>query len=88
MDGGVDEIISTRRLVHIVGAYGIFDNKLKSIEMCVSRFDTETKDSFLDLYTKVDSGVSVDDIMAEQNQEDEADANVDQDDDDDSYSFS
>ena len=87
MDGGVDEIISTRRLVHIVGAYGIFDNKLKSIEMCVSRFDTETKDSFLDLYTKVDSGVSVEDIMSQQNQDDEADDDA-QDDDDDSYSFS
>ena len=65
MDGGVDEIISTRRLVHIVGAYCIFDNKMKAIEMCVARFDTETKDSFLDLYTKVDSGVSVEDIMSE-----------------------
>jgi cobaltochelatase CobS len=87
MDGGVDEIISTRRLVHIVGAYGIFDNKLRSIEMCVSRFDTETKDSFLDLYTKVDSGVSVEDIMAEQHQEDDVDLNDSQDGDDD-YSFS
>jgi len=86
MDGGVDEIISTRRLVHIVGAYGIFDNKLKSIEMCVSRFDTETKDSFLDLYTKVDSGVSVEDIMSQQNQDD--DVEEDDQDDDDDYSFS
>ena len=64
MDGGVDEIISTRRLVHIIGAFCIFDNKMKAIEMCVSRFDTETKDSFLDLYTKVDAGVSVEDIMS------------------------
>ena len=64
-DGGVDEIISTRRLVHIIGAYSIFDNKMKAIEMCVARFDSETKDSFLDLYTKVDAGASVDDIMAE-----------------------
>ena len=86
MDGGVDEIISTRRLVHIVGAYGIFDNKLKSIEMCVSRFDTETKDSFLDLYTKVDSGVSVEDIMSQQNQDDDVEEDVQDDDDD--YSFS
>ena len=70
MDGGVDEIISTRRLVHIVGAYCIFDNKMKAIEMCVSRFDTETKDSFLDLYTKVDSGVSVEDIMASNTDDD------------------
>ena len=42
-EGGVDEIISTRRLVHIVGAYAIFDDKLKAIEMCVARFDDETK---------------------------------------------
>ena len=69
-DGGVDEIISTRRLVHIIGAYSIFDNKMKAIEMCVSRFDTETKDSFLDLYTKVDAGVSVDDILAKNTGED------------------
>ena len=64
LDGGVDEIISTRRLVHIIGAYSIFDKKMRAIEMCVSRFDTETKDSFLDLYTKVDAGVSVEDIMS------------------------
>jgi len=73
MDGGVDEIISTRRLVHIIGAYCIFDNKMKAIEMCVSRFDTETKDSFLDLYTKVDAGVSVDEIMALNTEEDSDD---------------
>ena len=72
MDGGVDEIISTRRLVHIVGAFGIFDNKMTAIEMCVSRFDSETKTSFLDLYTKVDEGVSTDDILAGQT-EDEID---------------
>jgi MoxR-like ATPase len=72
-DGGVDEIISTRRLVHIIGAYCIFNNKLKAIEMCVSRFDTETKDSFLDLYTKVDAGVSVEDIMASNTEDDSVD---------------
>ncbi len=71
MDGGVDELISTRRLVHIIGAFCIFDNKMKAIEMCVSRFDTETKDSFLDLYTKVDAGVSVEDIMASDKDENE-----------------
>jgi MoxR-like ATPase len=71
MDGGVDEIISTRRLVHIIGAFSIFDNKMKAIEMCVSRFDTETKESFLDLYTKVDAGASVDDIMAEKSDDDD-----------------
>ena len=63
-EGACDEIISTRRLVHIVGAFGIFEDKLKSIALCISRFDAETKETFLDLYTKVDAGVSVDDILA------------------------
>jgi MoxR-like ATPase len=71
MDGGVDEIISTRRLVHIIGAFSIFDNKIKAIEMCVSRFDSETKDSFLDLYTKVDAGVSVEELTSKPEEEDE-----------------
>jgi len=53
-DGGIDEIISTRRLVHIVRAYSIFNNKAKAIEVCVNRFDDETKQSFLELYDKVD----------------------------------
>ena len=64
-EGGIDEIISTRRLVHIVNAFGIFDDKAKAITMCISRFDGETRDSFLDLYTKVDAGVSVEDIVSE-----------------------
>ena len=63
-EGACDEIISTRRLVHIVGAFSIFDDKLKSIALCISRFDAETKETFLDLYTKVDDGVSVEDILA------------------------
>jgi len=56
-DGGIDEIISTRRLVHIIEAYSIFSDKMKAIELCVNRFDDDTKASFLDLYTKVDAGV-------------------------------
>ena len=72
-EGGVDEIISTRRLVHIVNAFSIFDDKLKAISMCISRFDTETKESFLDLYSKVDAGVSVEEIMAEKSADDEDD---------------
>jgi hypothetical protein len=72
-DGGVDEIISTRRLVHIIGAYSIFDSKMKAIEMCVARFDTETKDSFLDLYTKVDAGASIDELMSAPDNSDEED---------------
>jgi cobaltochelatase CobS len=55
-DGGVDEVITTRRLVHIVQAYQIFGDRLRAITNCVNRFDEDTKQSFLDLYTKVDSG--------------------------------
>ena len=62
-DGGVDEIISTRRLVHIAEAYSIFKNKMKAIEVCTNRFDDDTKTSFVDLYTKVDAGVSADQIL-------------------------
>ena len=69
-EGGIDEIISTRRLVHIVNAFGIFEDKAKALTMCISRFDAETRDSFLDLYTKVDAGVSVEDIMAEKSDDD------------------
>ena len=54
-DGGIEEIISTRRLVHIVRAYAIFKNKAKAIQVCVNRFDDETKQSFLELYDKVDA---------------------------------
>jgi len=54
-EGAIDELISTRRLVHIAQAFSMFNNKLKAIELCVSRFDTETKATFLDLYTKVDA---------------------------------
>ena len=61
-EGGVDEIISTRRLVHIVGAYSIFKDKSKAIELTVNRFDAETKDSFLDLYGKIDAGVDVENL--------------------------
>ena len=56
-DGGIDEIISTRRLVHIAKSYAIFGDRMKSIELCVARFDSEIKDTFLDLYTKIDAEV-------------------------------
>ena len=65
-DGGVDEIISTRRLVHITQAYTIFGNKMKAIQMCTNRFDDDTKNSFVELYTKVDAGANVEDIMEDQ----------------------
>ena len=58
-DGGVDEVISTRRLDHIVKAFAIFGDKLQSIELCVARFDEDTKMSFMDLYTKIDAGISI-----------------------------
>lgn len=54
-DGGIEEIISTRRLVHIVKAYSIFKDKAKAIQVCVNRFDDETKQAFLELYDKVDA---------------------------------
>ena len=57
-EGAVDEVISTRRLVHIAKAFSMFNDKLKSIEVCLARFDEDTKASFLDLYTKVDAGVN------------------------------
>ena len=54
-DGGVEEIISTRRLVHIIRAFSIFKDKAKAIQVCVNRFDDETKQSFIELYDKVDA---------------------------------
>jgi len=65
-DGGVDEIISTRRLVHITQAFAIFDDKMKAIKMCTNRFDDDTKNSFVELYTKVDAGASTESIMDDQ----------------------
>ena len=56
-DGGVDDLISTRRLVHIARTYGIFGDRSKAIELCISRFDEDTRVAFLDLYSKVDSKV-------------------------------
>ena len=56
-DDGVDEVISTRRLCHIVQTFSIFDKRDKAIDLCISRFDEDTKAAFLDLYSKVDDGV-------------------------------
>jgi len=53
-DGGIEEVISTRRLVHIVKAYSIFNDKAKAMQVCLNRFDDETKQSFMELYDKVD----------------------------------
>jgi MoxR-like ATPase len=59
-NGGIDEIISIRRLVHIVRAHAIFKDKMKAITLCVSRFDTEVKNAFLDLYGKIDNNIEFD----------------------------
>jgi len=79
-DGGVDEIISTRRLVHIIQAFAIFGQKMKAIEVCTNRFDNDTKNSFMELYTKVDSGASAEQIAEEQRLSEVA-SQVDEDDD-------
>ena len=85
-DGGVDEIISTRRLVHIVQAFAIFGNKMKAIEVCTNRFDDDTKNSFVELYSKVDAGASADQILEQKRQADlnsQMDSNDDEEDDQD-----
>ena len=68
-EGAVDELISTRRLDHIVKAYTIFKDKLKAIEMCTNRFDEDTKVSFVDLYAKVDAGVDLNEENSEEESE-------------------
>ena len=68
-EGGIDEIIATRRLVHIVNAYAIFGDRKKAIEMCIARFDDDTKTSFLDLYSKCDSEVVMNEESTETVQE-------------------
>ena len=61
-DGGVDEVISTRRLVHIIRAYAIFSDRVKAIQVCLNRFDDETKRSFLELYDKIDGEVDIENL--------------------------
>jgi hypothetical protein len=58
-DDGVDEVISTRRLCHIAQTYSIFKNRAKAIDLCIARFDDDTKSAFLDLYSKVDAGIEI-----------------------------
>ena len=64
-EGAIDDVITTRRLVHIVSAYKMFGDKLKAITMCISRFDEETRNAVLDLYTKVDDGVHLENPVDE-----------------------
>ena len=71
-DGAVDELISTRRLDHIVKAFAIFGDRMKAIELCVNRFDEDTKASFMDLYTKVDEDVKIPMGLEEVSEENES----------------
>jgi len=57
LDGGVDEIVSTRRLCHIAQTFSIFGDRMKAIELCVNRFDVDTRAGFMDLYSKIDAEV-------------------------------
>ena len=68
-DGGIDEVISTRRLSHIIRAYTIFGKRMKAIEVCINRFDDETKSSFKELYDKIDASVYAE---QQENQEEES----------------
>ncbi len=61
-DGGIEDLISTRRLVHIIRAFSIFNNKEKAIQVCINRFDDETKASFIELYDKVDADFEMTDF--------------------------
>ena len=63
-DGGIDEVISTRRLVHIIRAYSIWGDRMKAIKVCVNRFDDETKQSFIELYDKIDADVNTEEENA------------------------
>jgi len=64
-DGGIDEVISTRRLVHIIRAFAIWQDRMKAIKVCVNRFDDETKQSFLELYDKIDADVTTEESDAQ-----------------------
>jgi MoxR-like ATPase len=71
-EGAIEDLVSTRRIEHIVNAYAMFEDRLKAIELCVNRFDEDTRQAFLDLYTKVDAGVELTDQQetTENNEED------------------
>ena len=73
-EGAIDDVVTTRRLVHIVNAFRMFGDKMKSITMCISRFDEETRASILDLYTKVDDGVDLNEEVVSENPIDESDS--------------
>ena len=68
-DGAIDELISTRRLEHIVNAFAVFGDKQKAVQLCVNRFDEDTKEAFIDLYSKVDPTVQLNEENVEAEQE-------------------
>ena len=70
-EGAIDEVISTRRLEHIVNAFAMFNDRQKAVQLCVARFNAETRDSFLDLYTKIDAGEMDEEMGEEMNSEEE-----------------
>ena len=77
-EGAIDDVVTTRRLVHIVNAFRMFGDKLKSIEMCISRFDEETRMSILDLYTKIDAGVNPFEEVVEEGSEENSENPLDE----------
>ena len=79
-EGAIDDVVTTRRLVHIVNAFRMFGDKLKSIEMCISRFDEETRLSILDLYTKIDAGVNPLEEVVEEGSEENSENPLDEND--------
>ena len=79
-EGAIDDVVTTRRLVHIVNAFRMFGDKLKSIEMCISRFDEETRISILDLYTKIDAGVNPMEEVVEEVEEEISENPIDEED--------
>ena len=68
-EGAIDELISTRRLEHIVNAFAVFGDKQKAVQLCVNRFDEDTKQAFIDLYSKVDPTVELDEADVDSEQE-------------------
>ena len=74
-EGAIDDLVSTRRIEHIVNAYAMFNDRLKAIELCVNRFDEDTRAAFIDLYTKVDAGLHEDDelVVGQPSEDDLAD---------------
>ena len=63
MEEAIDEMISTRRLVHIVRAFAMFKDQKKAIELCINRFDADTKNAFLDLYKKLEEPAPTQDTV-------------------------